>query len=1014
LASEKTKLLKTAFDRVIAVSLIDMNAPLRWINQYFADTVTGFGTAEDEKINTLEEIRHLILNGRKQSKKFSFFKVNKLTPFNPRYSSDSIAVLTDEFALKAKLGDEKIEMHLFFTSVFQYDGHKWKCIAFHGSFPPKNSSTEDTFHAEENKKRLLELEQRVEERTAELIHKNKELQIEAAIERVRTVAMAMNKPEDMQEICKTIAEELGGLSVKNISLVETIEIDQDKAVFYDYEFYPKSNHKSFSIFNYKNNKQLKTFAETILANEDNFYYSGKMRGVSFTKWINYLKTVPAYIEPEWLQHKELHFYFQSAGIAALGFVSTMALTKYEISILKRFRNVFYLAYKRFADIKFAKAQAREAEIQLSLERIRNKTIAMKNSTDVGDAVLSMYTELTNLGDKSIRSGILIIKEDVTMDVWTAHQNGSMVIGKVDMKIHRLLLSLFDAWKKREKYFVYGIAGKEQKRYFEAINSSPAYPVKYDLSKLPSSMFCNCYFFYGGGIFTWGEYPVSEELNNIFFRFTDVFGQTYKRYNDLKLAEAQAREAEIQLSLEKVRAATNSMQSTKNLLGIIKIVSEQIEGLGIRFTHVNFRTTEGEDDWDLWSHFKWLGSPVRWRVQYFDHPIFNRSRNNPNYLVHQDVFTLDEKISFESKLVELQLLPNPSGTEENLAIKKYIEESTGFAWAVYRMDHLSLAIANNKGTHYTDEEQQILQRFAEVFNQSYTRFLDLQKAEAQAIQAELDLIAIKEAKQKAEQTLAELQATQKQLVQAEKLASLGELTAGIAHEIQNPLNFVNNFSEVSAELVDEMKSEIKKGNYDEVYALVDDVKQNLEKINHHGQRAADIVKGMLQHSRSSNGVKEPTDINALADEYLRLAFHGLRAKDKGFNATMKTDLDEKIGKINVIPQDIGRVILNLITNGFYVVNEKSKQGITNYEPTVSVSTKRVNSHVEIKVADNGNGIPPNILDKIFQPFFTTKPTGQGTGLGLSLSYDIVKAHGGELRVETKEGIGSEFIIQFPIV
>jgi signal transduction histidine kinase/Tfp pilus assembly protein PilF len=268
--------------------------------------------------------------------------------------------------------------------------------------------------------------------------------------------------------------------------------------------------------------------------------------------------------------------------------------------------------------------------------------------------------------------------------------------------------------------------------------------------------------------------------------------------------------------------------------------------------------------------------------------------------------------------------------------------------------------------------------------------------------------------KLENTLANLQATQKQLVQSEKMASLGELTAGIAHEIQNPLNFVNNFSEVSTELVDEMKSEIKKGNYDEVNVIADDVKQNLEKINHHGQRAADIVKGMLQHSRSSSGTKEPTDINALADEYFRLAYHGLRAKDKTFNATMMTDFDESIGKINIIPQDIGRVVLNLITNAFYVVNEKSKQGIADYEPTVSVVTKKVNHQLEIRVTDNGNGIPANIVDKIFQPFFTTKPTGQGTGLGLSLSYDIVKGHGGEIMVESKEGVGSDFIIQLPIV
>jgi signal transduction histidine kinase len=274
-----------------------------------------------------------------------------------------------------------------------------------------------------------------------------------------------------------------------------------------------------------------------------------------------------------------------------------------------------------------------------------------------------------------------------------------------------------------------------------------------------------------------------------------------------------------------------------------------------------------------------------------------------------------------------------------------------------------------------------------------------------------------------QSLKNLMATQVQLIHSEKMASLGELTAGIAHEIQNPLNFVNNFSEVSTELVDEMKSEIKKGNYDEVNVIADDVKQNLEKINHHGTRAADIVKGMLQHSRSSSGVKEPTDINALADEYLRLAYHGLKAKDIDFNATMKTDLDESIDKIKIIPQDIGRVILNLITNAFYAVNEKSKQGIAEYEPTVSVVTKKVNHQVEIRVTDNGNGIPPNILDKIFQPFFTTKPTGQGTGLGLSLSYDIVKAHGGELKVETltaeaaaqagKEGAGTTFIISLPL-
>ena len=271
----------------------------------------------------------------------------------------------------------------------------------------------------------------------------------------------------------------------------------------------------------------------------------------------------------------------------------------------------------------------------------------------------------------------------------------------------------------------------------------------------------------------------------------------------------------------------------------------------------------------------------------------------------------------------------------------------------------------------------------------------------------------------QQALNELKLTQEQLVQSEKMASLGELTAGIAHEIQNPLNFVNNFSEVNKELLAEMKDEIDKGNTDEVKIIAGDVIANEEKILHHGKRADAIVKGMLQHSRSSSGVKEPTGINALADEYLRLAYHGHRAKDKSFNATIKTEFDETIGNIRIIPQDIGRVVLNLINNAFYVVDEKKKQNPDGYEPTVIVKTVKNppsggrGAHVEISVKDNGNGIPQKVLDKIFQPFFTTKPTGQGTGLGLSLSYDIVKAHGGELKVETKEGEGSDFVIVLPV-
>lgn len=301
-----------------------------------------------------------------------------------------------------------------------------------------------------------------------------------------------------------------------------------------------------------------------------------------------------------------------------------------------------------------------------------------------------------------------------------------------------------------------------------------------------------------------------------------------------------------------------------------------------------------------------------------------------------------------------------------------------------------------------------------------------------------------------QSLSELQSAQTQLIQQEKLASIGELTAGIAHEIQNPLNFVNNFAEVSGEMIVELNEELVEGSkqlavgswqsgeekLELVKEIAMDIKQNLEKINHHGKRADAIVKGMLQHSRTSTGQKEPADINALADEYLRLSYHGLRAKDKTFNANFISDFDPKLPKVKVISQDIGRVLLNLINNAFYAVSERQRTltGLDNrnktlsgletptglktpsgfdYKPTVTVATKNLGDKIEISVKDNGPGIPEEIKNKIFQPFFTTKPTGQGTGLGLSLSYDIVKAHGGELKIDTKENEGTVFTLILPL-
>jgi two-component system NtrC family sensor kinase len=346
--------------------------------------------------------------------------------------------------------------------------------------------------------------------------------------------------------------------------------------------------------------------------------------------------------------------------------------------------------------------------------------------------------------------------------------------------------------------------------------------------------------------------------------------------------------------------------------------------------------------------------------------------------------------------------------------KTIDNYIGYTYPVAVTWMIAMLIISRKQRRALEKERKI-----RLEEEEQNKIVAARKAELEILVAERTA-ELTQQKEELEHALSDLKSTQAQLVQREKMASLGELTAGIAHEIQNPLNFVNNFSEVSAELIDEWKEELSKGNGKEAIAIANNVKQNLEKIIHHGKRADAIVRGMLQHSRVSTGQKELTDINALTDEYLRLSYHGLRAKDKTFNATLETDFDMGIEKINVVAQDIGRVLLNLFNNAFYAVGEKKKNltGLNNYEPIVSVSTKRINYHldavgIEIRIKDNGVGMSQKVVDKIFQPFFTTKPTGQGTGLGLSLSYDIIKVHGGEIKVKTKEGEGSEFIIQLSL-
>ncbi|MBK8299967.1 MAG: nuclear transport factor 2 family protein [Chitinophagaceae bacterium] len=841
----------------------------------------------------------------------------------------------------------------------------------------------------------------------------REAQIEAALERVRSRSLAMHKSEELSELVAVLYEKMNDLGIVS----DGININVIKEGTKDFESWLAAPGQSYAVcfqVPYFKHPVTDEIFDAIASKKELLtkVYSYEEKTSFFTYLYTHtnFKNLPEKRKRLVLDSKnwEVSIAFAKNTALSLHSYSGKIFSDSENDILKRFAKVFEQSYTRFLDLQKAEAQAREAQIEASLERVRSKTMAMHNSQDVGATVVSMFDELVKLGiDKSIRCGIGILDEIKQMEVWVASTNKkgetSLDIGLLDMTTHPLLISVKEAWKNKKAGFTYELAGEDLKNYFKAINAAPDYPVQVDIEALPDKIIHTDFFFAEGVLFAFSPTSIPEESAQVLKRFAGVFGQTYRRYLDLQKAEAQAIEAQIEAALERVRSRTLAMQKSDELAETAAVLFQQLIALGIHPNRLYIAIIMNETgDAEFWLTDE-DGSKVS--------TAFAGNMNDNESLLQmfsgwkaqQKSLVIDmhgEELQNYFKHLGSLGVPFKGGLSQQRRVQYIAYFSKGF---------IGMASPDEQPV----ETLQLLERFAAVFNLTFTRFNDLKIAEAHAEQAELDLIAIKEAKQKAEEALTELQSTQKQLIQSEKMASLGELTAGIAHEIQNPLNFVNNFSEVSKELLDEMKEAIEKGDTEEAKEIMQDVIQNLEKINHHGKRADGIVKGMLQHSRSSSNQKEATNINALADEYLRLAYHGLRAKDKSFNATMKTEYDETIGNVNIIPQDIGRVILNLINNAFYAVSAKASASADGkYEPTVSVTTKKVADKIIISVNDNGNGIPQKILNKIFQPFFTTKPTGQGTGLGLSLSYDIVKAHGGELKVETKEGEGSTFIIVLP--
>ncbi|MGN6250099.1 MAG: sensor histidine kinase [Ginsengibacter sp.] len=841
----------------------------------------------------------------------------------------------------------------------------------------------------------------------------KEAQIEVALERVRARAMAMHASQELKEIALELRKQMGLLGQKELETCAIHLYDESPDYFQSWAALRAPNTEGDIIQRESNFpkhgvKIIEEMMECYQSNKQDYVLINA--GAKAQEFFEMVKQHSGKVFEvlsesfKGLAQEDIKAYWSVADFKGGSLVMTTMVEPEETTraLLRRFANVFGLAYRRFMDLKQAEAQAREATIEAALEKVRGKAMAMHNSNDVAVTASMVFTELRKLGIKPIRCGVgLLSNESRKAGLYSAtsstNEDSLSLIGWVQLEKHPVLEKIYESWLRQGDYFP-ELEGEQLISYYKLLLAGLPVPVP-DFSN-EQKQFGHFISFSVGCLYAWSEIPYKAEEINVLKRFAGIIDLTFRRYLELQQSEANAKEAVRQAVLDRIRADIASMRTTADLNRIIPLVWNELTILGLPFIRCGVFIMDNEHQ--LIHTF--LSTPEGKAIAAFQIPYDTPGKikmiplnwqNNTAYIDHWNDTDFTD---FANTLLEQEVIDSAG---------EYLAGVPHGGFYLHFLPFLQGMMYVGNTTELNDEELSLVQSVADAFSTAYARYEDFNKLE--------------EAKKQVEKTLVELKQTQQQLVQSEKMASLGELTAGIAHEIQNPLNFVNNFSEVSNEMVDEMKEELTSGNAQLAMDIADDLKQNLEKILHHGKRADAIVKGMLQHSRKSTGQKEPTDINALCDEYLRLSFHGSRAKDKSFNSTIETAYDESIGKINIVPQDIGRVLLNLFNNAFYAVNEKQKAIINEenpeknilYEPTVCVNTHKEKDRVTITVKDNGGGIPEKIREKIFQPFFTTKPTGSGTGLGLSLSYDIVKAHGGEIKVKSKEGEGTEFIIDLPI-
>ncbi len=830
--------------------------------------------------------------------------------------------------------------------------------------------------------------------------RNRETEIELALERVRSRTMAMQHSNELSETAAEMFVQMERLGLHPWSCGFNIIDQREKTIS---QWVSSGDGRILPPFESPADQDVFVrFTEAFQQGET--LYTEEMGGEALEDHYRYLTTIPAIRKiAEELKAANIQFpTFQVFNLAFFRYGYLMFITYEQVSafhaVFQRFAKVFEQTYTRYLDLQRAEEQTREAQIEAALERVRAASMAMQSSADLSTVAFLLFEEFKGLHQASAaelsRAFVVTVNEPAEMfTFFITTTEGAYLPASFPLPFTEPTngTPLFDCWRRKDAALINVLTGNVYKIWLDYLDTINLY-VSPEIKAMTKRV-NNYVRFSKGFLGITSLEPLSEEGLSVLKRFAGVFDQTYTRFLDLQQAEENTREAVRRASIERVRGEIASMRSPEDLQRITPLVWNELTTLGVPFfrcgvfiikeqeqlVHAYLSTPDGSSLAVLHLPFEGEGTT---------HNTVEHWRRQTVYTEHWDK---EQFKAWTQSMVEQGQI----AAEQDYRAGQAPPESLYLQFIPFTQGMLYIGSANplNEG------QIELAHALANAFAVAYARYEDFIKLET--------------AKQQIERTLVDLKQTQAQLVQSEKMASLGELTAGIAHEIQNPLNFVNNFSEVSKELLSELSIEVDSGNYDEVKAIVADVQQNLEKIHHHGERASSIVKGMLQHSRTTTGQKEPADINALIDEYLRLAYHGLKAKDKTFNATYITDFDPDLPPVQIIPQDMGRVLLNLINNAFYAVHEKRKTAKEGYKPEVIVSSKEKGGCVVLSVSDNGNGIPEAIREKIFQPFFTTKPTGEGTGLGLSLSYDIVKAHGGELKVEAWPEKRTVFTVRLPI-